>query len=147
MDYKKLTPRNVYDHEFEVPELAELLTDVTECTTQHRTTIAPRPKNKRFAKRYRLLDKDLKQLIFELTPFDFVEAKPNKGPLCKTPEHKDEIVFVFVLQKCLYNFDINEEELVHVYIKITVVTNKGNQLRVIVISIHNSEKKYCYYFR
>ena len=100
-----------------------------------------RAKNRDFAEKYKLNEKEIGKIVAGLKYDEFVHARESTNET-----FKGDLLYVFVRE--LYFNDSETERNFHekVYIKLSL-KEKGDGEHVVVISFHSANKHYEYLFR
>jgi len=132
-----------YNQGYTKAQVIELLQSIQDCVTENHYSISlseNREENRKFIQDYNLNSSRRRAILLQIKPEDFCHSLQNTNV-----GFEHEVLFVFVPQVTLFDFDGNEE-LVDVYVKFNLIEMPyGN--RAVAISFHKRNKPISYIFR
>lgn len=124
-------------------QIKNLIDIIRDCVRENRYTICledNKIENIQFIEEYNINEKKRVDILFYLDYKDFCYGLQNL---------KDGIeqnnLYVFCLQRELYNFD-DKKELVDIYLKFNIICNEEEEYRTLV-SLHKRNKPITYLFK
>lgn len=102
-----------------------------------------RPKNEEFLTIYGNNHQRRLEIIKELTYLNFCEEQQDR--LKNGPKYEN-ILRVFGIQKRLFNYELEQEEDIEIYIKLQLLNLEKPKDAVLVISFHRAEKPMRYMY-
>lgn len=132
-----------YNHNYTQEEIDIILQKIKDCVDNNKYIISQnenRRENIQFIQDYNLNSSKQKAILLSIEVIDFCHSLNNISP-----GFEHEILYVFCLQRTLFNV-LGEEEFIDIYTKFNIIECTDKK-RVIAVSFHKRNKPIDYLFR